>query len=80
MYYQPHLIIFLNKAIDQVRRQKVKNNDELKNTRLTLPNNPEVFTGKKRDKYNIIANKNYQANKPWQLRKKFKELFSCGKF
>jgi len=74
-----HLIMYLNKAIDQVRRREVKKHDELKNTRYTLLKNPENFTEKQRIKYEAIADANYEVSKAWQVREKFKDLFSCGK-
>ncbi|REG82294.1 ISL3 family transposase [Algoriphagus antarcticus] len=74
-----HLIMYLNKAIDQVRRREVKHHDELKNTRFTLLKNPENFTEKQRIKYEAIADANYEVSKAWQVRENFKDLFSCGK-
>jgi transposase len=41
-----HLIMYANKAIDQVRRREVKQHHELKNTQYALLKNPENLTEK----------------------------------
>lgn len=74
-----HLIMYLNKAIDQVRRREVKQHDELKNTRYALLKNPENLTEKQRIKFEAIIGANYEVSKAWQVRENFKDLFSCGK-
>lgn len=74
-----HLIMYLNKAIDQVRRREVKQHEELKNTRYALLKNPENHTEKQRIKFEAIAGTNYEVSKAWQVRENFKDLFSCGK-
>lgn len=74
-----HLIMYLNKAIDQVRRREVKQHGELKHTRYALLKNPENLTEKQRIKFEAIAGANYEVSKAWQVRENFKALFSCGK-
>lgn len=74
-----HLIMYLNKAIDQVRRREVKQHEELKHTRYALLKNPENLTEKQRIKFEAIAGANYEVSKAWQVRENFKALFSCGK-
>jgi transposase len=74
-----HLIIYVNKAIDQVRRREVKRHDELKNTRYALLKNPENLSEKRRIKFESIISTNYEVSKAWQVRENFKELFSSGK-
>jgi transposase len=78
-HYRFHLIMYLNKAIDQVRRREVKQHDELKNTRYALLKNPENLTEKQRIKFESIIGANYEVSKAWQLRENFKDLFSSGK-
>jgi transposase len=74
-----HLIMYVNKAIDQVRRREVKRHDELKNTRYALLKNPENLSEKRRIKFESIISTNYEVSKAWQVRENFKELFSSGK-
>jgi transposase len=74
-----HLIMYLNKAIDQVRRSEVKHHDELKNTRYALLKNPENLTEKQRIRLESIRGSNYDVSKAWQVRENFKELFSSEK-
>ena len=49
-----HLIMYLNKAIDQVRRREVKQHEELKHTRYALLKNPENLTEKQRIKFEAM--------------------------
>jgi transposase len=58
-----HLIMYGNKAIDQVRRREVKQHDELKNTRYALLKNPENLTEKQRIKFESIIGANYEVSK-----------------
>jgi transposase len=71
--------MYVNKAIDQVRRREVKRHDELKNTRYALLKNPENLSEKRRIKFESIISTNYEVSKAWQVRENFKELFSSGK-
>jgi transposase len=57
-----HLIMYGNKAIDQVRRREVKQHDELKNSRYALPKNPENLTEKQRIKFETITGANYEVS------------------
>jgi transposase len=73
------LIMYGNKAIDQVRRREVKQHDELKNTRYAFLKNPENLSEKRRIKFESIISTNYEVSKAWQVRENFKELFSSEK-
>jgi len=57
-----HLIMYVNKAIDQVRRREVKRHDELKNTRYALLKNLENLTEKQRIKFESIIGANYEVS------------------
>ncbi len=70
-----HLVSYLNKSIDQVRRREVKNNDALINARYALLKNEENLTEKQREKFELIKSANFQVSKAWHIRENFKELF-----
>ena len=70
-----HLIQYLNKAIDQVRRREVKKHEELKHSRYALLKNYHNLTEKQRLKFEAIKKANYQVSQAWVIRQNFKDLF-----
>jgi len=70
-----HLIGYLSKAIDKVRRKEVKSHPELKNSRYALLKNQENLTEMQRAKFNAICDANYQVSKAWQVRENFRDAF-----
>jgi transposase len=70
-----HLIQYLNKSIDKVRRREVYGNEILRNSRYVLLKNEENLTEKQRVKYDMIKDSNLQVTKAWQIRENFKSLF-----
>lgn len=72
-----HLIAYLNKGIDQVRRREVKEHSELKNSRYALLKNEANLTDRQREKFEQIKSANYQVSKAWHIKENFKELFEC---
>ena len=70
-----HLIQYLNKSIDKVRRREIYGNEILKNSRYVLLKNEENLTEKQRVKYDMIKDSNLQVTKAWQIRENFKSLF-----
>jgi len=72
-----HLIAYLNKSIDHVRRREVKQNEELTNSRYSLLKNEENFTEKQREKFELIKSSNFEVTKVWYIRENFKMLFEC---
>jgi transposase len=72
-----HLIAYLNKSIDQVRRREVKYNDALIDSRYAILKNEENLTEKQREKFELIESANFEVSKVWHIRENFKELFEC---
>ncbi len=72
-----HLIQYLNKAIDQVRRKEVKNHEELKHSRFVLLKNEENRTEKQNEIFKVIQEANLQVSVAWRLREDFKAIFQC---
>ena len=70
-----HLVKYLNKAIDQVRKREVKDNEELRNSRYALLKNPENLTEKQRIKFEAIQQANYEVSKVWLIKENFRALF-----
>lgn len=70
-----HLVQYLNKAIDKVRRREVKTNSELKNSRFALLKNECNLTDKQKIKFKMIRAANYEVSKAWEVCANFKSLF-----
>lgn len=69
-----HLVSYLNKAIDQVRRREVKSHEELKNSRYALLKNEANLTDKQRVTFTAIKDANYEVSKAWQVCANFKDI------
>lgn len=72
-----HLIAYLNKSMDQVRRREVTGNEELINSRYALLKNEENMTTKQKEKFEMIKSSNFEVAKVWHIRENFKQLFEC---
>jgi transposase len=70
-----HLIAYLNKSIDMVRRREVKYNDALIDSRYAILKNEENLTEKQREKFDLIKSANFEVSKVWHIRENFRELF-----
>jgi transposase len=71
-----HLIAYLSKAIDQVRRRETRDHPELKGTRYALLKNEGNLTDRQRAKFEAIRQTNLQVSKAWQARENFKDAFN----
>jgi transposase len=70
-----HLIAYLNKSLDQVRRREVKDNEELIGSRYAILKNEKNLTQKQKEKFDLIKSANFEVSKVWHIRENFKELF-----
>ena len=75
-----HLIQYLNKAINRVRRREAKTNPELKGTRYVLLKNETNRTQKQDEIFKVIQESNLQVSLAWRLREEFKGIFECHSF
>ena len=73
-----HLVQYLNKAIDAVRRREVKQHELLKNSRYAFLKNPENLTEKQRIKFEEISNANYEISRAWRIKENFRAIFGCS--
>lgn len=72
-----HLIQYLNKAVDQVRRREVKTIETIKNSRYSLLKNQENLTMKQHFKFEEVLQLNTSVSYAWRLKESFKGLFDC---
>ncbi len=75
-----HLVQYLNKAIDQVRRREVKQHDALKHSRYALLKNEANRTTNQEDIFQAIQKLNLQVSIAWRRREVFKAIFRCRTF
>jgi len=71
-----HLIQYLNKAVDLVRRREVKIHEELKNSRYALLKNKFNLTIKQHFKFEEVIKLNTKVSLAWRLKESFKSLFN----
>ena len=71
-----HLIQYLNKAVDLVRRREVKAHKELKNSRYALLKNQFNLTLKQHFKFEEVLSINTKVSLAWRLKESFKSLFN----
>lgn len=80
VHYRFHLIQYLNKAINRVRRREVTSHPMLKGNRHALLKN-EAHHAKKQDEiFKVVQVANLEVSLPWRLREEFKGIFACKSF
>ncbi len=75
-----HLIQYLNKAINQVRRREVKQHPELKGSRYGRLKNEKNRTKKQEEIFQVVMESNLNVSVAWRLREDFKAIFECVSF
>lgn len=75
-----HLIQYLNKAINRVRRREVKSHPELKGSRYALLKNEANRTEKQDAIFKVVQASNLEVSQAWRLREEFKGIFECTCF
>lgn len=70
-----HIIAWLNKALDQVRRAEVKTQPVLKKTRYTWLKNTENHTVKQADSFERISQMNLKTSQAWLIKENFKGVY-----
>jgi transposase len=69
-----HLVGYLNKAVDKVRRREVKVHEELKHTKYIYLKDQMNLTEKQRIKFESIKGANYQVSRAWQIKENFRDI------
>jgi transposase len=75
-----HLIQYLNKAVDSVRRREVKIHQELKNSRYALLKNQHNLTLKQHFKFEEVLSLNTRVALAWRLKESFRGLFNSPNY
>jgi len=75
-----HLVQYLNKAVDAVRRREVKTHEELKNSRYALLKNQFNLTIKQHFKFEEVLSINTKVSLAWRLKESFKSLFNSPNY
>jgi len=69
-----HLVGYLNKAVDKVRRREVKHFEALKHTKYVFLKDKSNFTEKQRLKFESISKTNYATSRAWQIKENFRDI------
>ena len=69
-----HLVGYLSKAVDKVRRREVKKFEELKNTKYIFLKDKNNLTEKQRLKFEAINKTNYAVSRAWQVKENFRDI------
>lgn len=73
-----HVIAWLNKAVDQVRRAEAKAEPELKNTRYLWLKNQQNHSDKQAKNFKRVSRLNLLTAQAWQIKENFKALYEQG--
>jgi len=70
-----HVIAWLNKAVDLVRRKGVKSEPELKNTRYLCLEKQQDHSDKQAENFKRVSQLNLLTAQAWQIKENFKALY-----
>jgi transposase len=71
-----HISKYLNKAVDTVRKEEVKKNEELKHTKYIFIKNNENWTDNQKIKFQEINQTNLKTADAWRIKENFKAIYS----
>jgi len=69
-----HIVSYLNKAVDKVRRREVKQYEELKHTKYIYLKDHMNLTDKQRLKFESIKDANYEVSRAWRIKENFRDI------
>lgn len=69
-----HIVGYLNKAVDKVRRREVKIHDALKETKYIFLKDHDNLTEKQRIKFESIKGVNYEVSRAWSIKENFRDI------
>ena len=75
IYDKFHVSKYLNKAVDNTRKDEVKKHQELKGSKYIFLKNKENWTSQQVVKFESINNANLRTSKAWQLKENFKGFY-----
>lgn len=73
-YDKFHLVKYLNAAVDKVRKQEVKKQDELKQTKYLWLKDKSNMTEKQRIRFETINDINYETARAWRIKENFRDI------
>lgn len=69
-----HLVSYLNKAVDKVRKREVKQHNELRRSKYLFLKDQMSLTDKQKDKFESIAKSNYEVSRAWRVKENFRDI------
>jgi transposase len=69
-----HLVGYLNKAVNNVRRREVKHQEALKQSKYLFLKDQLNLTEKQRIKFEAIRDCNYETSRAWRVKENFKDI------
>lgn len=69
-----HLVGYLNKAVDKVRKREVKKQHALKQTKYLFLKDKSNLTEKQRITFDAIKEANYEVSKAWRVKENFRDI------
>ncbi|MBD0289054.1 MAG: ISL3 family transposase [Flavisolibacter sp.] len=69
-----HLVGYLNKAVDKVRRREVKKHEALKQTKYLFLKDQMNLTEQQRIRFESIKEANYAVSKAWRIKENFRDI------
>lgn len=73
-----HTAKYLNKAVDDVRKQEVKKEEILKNSKYIFMKNHDNWSEKQAFKFSEINAINLQTSEAWKIKENFKGIYQIG--
>ncbi len=74
-----HTAKYLNKAVDEVRKKEVKEQEILKNNKYLFLKNQENWTEAQSMKFEEINQINLATSQAWKIKENFKEIYNQGR-
>lgn len=72
-----HVVKYLNKGIDETRKQEVKTEPLLKKAKYIMLKKSAHLTDKQKARFEEINHANLDTAKAWKMRENFMELYQC---
>lgn len=69
-----HLVGYLNKAVDKVRRREVKTHAQLKLTKYIFLKDQLNYTERQRVLFESISHGNYEVSRAWRVKEDFRDI------
>jgi transposase len=70
-----HISKYLNKGVDETRKQEVKQNDALKKSKYLFLTNPDNFSAKQALKFEELSAINLVTSKAWAMKENFQAVY-----